>query len=218
MRKTQLVTGHIYHIFNRGVNKNEIFLSQDDYKQFLNAAIHYKTKNTRYSYEKRFKISHDPVSLQSLQLNRALKIDVIAYCLMPNHFHFLVKQESDRGITSFMRHLMNSYSHFVNLKYKRVGPLFQGRFKAVIVDSDEQLLHLSRYIHLNPLVSNLVSDLESYPWSSYVSYIGKRVDNLANSQAVLNSFKSKSDYRQFVLDQEDYARGLENIKHLTNEE
>ncbi|MEK7553088.1 MAG: hypothetical protein AAB504_00130 [Patescibacteria group bacterium] len=132
---------------------------------------------------------------------------------MPNHFHFLVKQLEDGGITWFMQRLANSYVHYLNIKHRRVGPLFQGRFKNILVDSDNQFLHLSRYIHLNPLVSNLTTDLKKYAWSSYPSYISNYNDNLSESKFILENFKSEGGYERFVLDQADYAKSLEDMKH-----
>ncbi len=209
MRKTPLITNHIYHVFNRGVNKGDIFFSQKDYERFLSAARHYLTKNSKFSYEKDTN-SNDPVSLELKP-----KVEILAYCLMPNHFHFLIKQLKEDGITSYMRRFMNSYSHYVNVKNKRVGPLFQGRFKGVLIDSDEQLLHVSRYIHLNPLVSSLVADLNDYPWSSYKAYIEKNTnEDLSKPNIILSNFKTTEDYKKFVSDQEDYARSLELIKHV----
>lgn len=214
MRKTPLITNHIYHVFNRGVNKGDIFFSQKDYERFLSAARHYLTKNSKFSYEKDTN-SNNSNDTGSLELKP--KIEILAYCLMPNHFHFLIKQLEEDGITSYMRRFMNSYSHYVNVKNKRVGPLFQGRFKGVLIDSDEQLLHVSRYIHLNPLVSTLVADLNDYPWSSYRAYIGKNVnDDLSKPNIILSNFKATEDYKKFVSDQEDYARSLELIKHVSD--
>lgn len=212
MRKVPIVTGQIYHIFNRGVNKGTIFFSEVDYRRFYNAAIHYKTSNVKFSYEKSFysKSHNDPVSLKVES-----KLEVLAYCLMPNHFHFLVKQLVDGGVTSYFRRLLNGYSHFVNVKYHRVGPLFQGRFKSVHIESDNQLLHISRYIHLNPIVSGLVSKLENYSWSSYLSYVAELEDNLCETEFLEKYFKSKEDYQKFVIDQIDYGKKLELIKHLT---
>lgn len=210
MRKTPLVTNNIYHVFNRGVNKNDIFFLREDYPRFLMAAKHYIKKVSKFSYEKSSSLN-DPVSLELKP-----KVEILAYCLMPNHFHFLMKQVSDSGITSFMRHFMNSYVHFTNVKYKRVGPLFQGRFKNVLIESDEQLLHVSRYIHLNPLVSGLVNNLNDYPWSSYLNYVEAEEDELSSSKQILGYFKNRKDYVDFVSDQEDYARSLEQLKHMEN--
>lgn len=214
MRKTPLITGYIYHIFNRGVNKSKIFFSEGDYKRFLLAAKHYKIKNIKFSYDKPNE-PNDPVSSVSTERDVQPKIEVLAYCLMPNHFHFLIKQLNENAISSYMRRFMNSYVHYVNVKHKRIGPLFQGRFKSVLIESDEQLLHVSRYIHLNPLVSGLVSGLDNYLWSSYLAYIENREDGLSNPDLILSNFKTREDYKQFLLDQENYARSLEQLKHLS---
>jgi putative transposase len=94
-----------------------------------------------------------------------------------------------------------------------VGPLLQGDFKAVHVDTNEQLLHLSRYIHLNPLVGFVTRDLDFYRWSSYHEYVGNDTNEICDKKIILDQFKSKEDYKQFVLDQEDYGKQLEIIKH-----
>ena len=209
-RKDLLITGHIYHIFNRGVNKATIFYSEDDFIRFYNTAIYYLTRTNKYSQDKRMSKDSDTVS-EKVKKESAVKI--LAYCLMSNHFHFLVEQLVDNGITDYFRRLTNSYSHYINIKYKRVGPLFQGRFKNVLVESDEQLMHVTRYIHLNPLVSRLVSDL-NYRWSSYHSLFGERKDDLCDNSSVLAYFKRSQEYKEFVLNQADYAKTLDKIKHL----
>lgn len=212
MRKTPLVTGHVYHIFNRGVNKQDIFFEKWDHVRFLKAAAYYKSKNSKFSYEfgaaKVLPLNDDTGSLEKP------KVEVLAYCLMPNHFHFLIRQLEDSGITDYMRRFMNSYAHYVNVRQKRIGPLFAGRFKNVLIETDEQLLHVSRYIHLNPLVSGLVNDLEAHPWSSYSSYVNGGGDDVCTSGEIIRMFKSRDDYRKFVLDQVGYGKELERIKHL----
>ncbi|MDO8715905.1 MAG: transposase [Dehalococcoidales bacterium] len=213
MRKTPLVTGSFYHIFNRGVNKQDIFFEKWDYVRFLKAAIHYKDKSIKFSYEDLVPIRHRFNETGSS--DSGARVEVLAYSLMPNHFHFLIKQLKDGGITDYMRRLANGYAHYVNNKHGRVGPLFAGRFKGVLIENDDQLLHLSRYIHLNPLVSGLTDDLKDYPWSSYFSYSGTSQDDLCDPGEILGMFKDKDGYKRFVLDQADYGKRLEEIKHLT---
>ena len=211
-----LATGHIYHIFNRGVNKGNIFFEEGDYKRFIRVAVHYLTSKRTFSHSGLIKTGSDTGSPKSDPVSEIeKKVQVLAYCLMPNHFHFLIKQIAHKGITWYMQHLGNSYSHYVHTKHKRVGPLFEGRFKNVLVQSDEQFIHVSRYIHLNPLVSGLVSGLDDYNWSSYLRYVNDIEDSLCDPEPVLALFKSKEDYKQFVLDQADYGRELEKIKHST---
>ena len=134
---------------------------------------------------------------------------------MPNHFHLLLQQLTDGGISKFIKHIGDSYTRYFNTKKERVGPLFQGAFKAVHVETNDQLIHLSRYIHLNPLVSFIVKEENflSYPWSSLQIYLKKR-HNFVNPKPVLEQFKTNDEYLQFVLDQIDYGKELEKIKHL----
>lgn len=210
-RKVPIVTNSIYHIFNRGVNKGDIFFSEEDYKRIFDVAVHYKTSTIRFSDS-----LPDPGSGGALGISIIQpKVELLVYCLMPNHFHFLIKQLVDGGITWYMQHLSNSYSHYINTKYKRVGPLFESRFKNVLVETDEQLLHVSRYIHINPIVSNLAGDLRDYKWSSYLSYLGDHKDNLCEPDLVLGHFASSGEYEGFVNDQVEYGKELERIKHLT---
>lgn len=211
-RKDLLITGNVYHIFNRGVNRGPIFFNDGDYQRFIDAAEHYVISNHKFSYER---YNQKPNLLnKNSSINEEPKVEILAYCLMPNHFHFVVKQIRDKGVTDYFGRLTNSYSHYVNLKYDRVGPLFQGRFRNVLVESEEQLLHLSRYVHLNPLVAGLVSNLRNYHWSSYRGYLGADNDSFCTTDMVKGHFSSASGYEKFVLDQADYAMELYKIKHL----
>lgn len=136
---------------------------------------------------------------------------------MPNHYHFLVRQLREGGIQEFIAKISNSYTKYFNTKNKRVGPLFQGTFKAVSIENDEQLIHVSRYIHLNPVVANLVKKAELFPYSSFSHYLGSN-NLLINSAPVMELFKDAEDYTRFIEDHQDYAMELERIKHLLLEE
>lgn len=138
-------------------------------------------------------------------------VDIICYCLMPNHFHLLLKQVAENGISKFISQISNSYTKFFNTKNKRIGPLLQGAFKAVLIENDEQLLHVSRYIHLNPVVSGIVNTLEKYPWSSYQEY--KIGSIFCKTEEILSFFKTKTEYLEFLNDQIEYGKSLEFIKH-----
>lgn len=135
---------------------------------------------------------------------------------MPNHFHLLLKQVAAGGISQFMRKVADGYTRYFNTKHLRIGPIFQGAFKAVHVSSDEQLLHVSRYIHLNPLVSAVVKENNflNYPWSSLINYIDTPSSSFINPEPILQSFKSPKKYLEFVMDQAEYGKRLEEIKHL----
>ncbi|MDO8498468.1 MAG: transposase, partial [bacterium] len=163
-----------------------------------------------FSDRNRFKIndfSHNPKV-----------VEVICYCLMPNHFHLLVRQLQDNGISEFIGKVLNSYTKYFNTKHTRVGPLFQGVFKTVLIEDEIQLLHVSRYIHLNPYVSELVQELKLYPYSSYQHFIDVDHDQLCVADSVLNNFKNSNDYKDFVGGHGDYAKELEIMKHLLLEE
>jgi putative transposase len=132
---------------------------------------------------------------------------------MPNHYHLLLRQLEEKGISEFINKVTNSYTKYFNTRHERVGPLLQGQFKAVRIESDEQLIHVSRYIHLNPLVAFLVKDLKEHAYSSYPAYIDLRKDKLCEKEFILAMFKNSQIYEHFVLDQADYGKTLEQIKH-----
>ena len=181
--------GSYYHVYNRGNRKQNIFLSYRDYERFLKRTKEYKDE---------------------------FKISILGYCLMLNHFHFLLRQDTDISITSFMLKLGTSYAKYFNIKYEEVGSLFQDRFKAKLVEKDEYLLQLSRYIHRNPkdiLLRTPGVELASYKWSSYPCYLNKEKNDIVDTSFVLNYF-SKSDphgdYKKFV----EYDFKDENLPNI----
>ncbi|MFH0936903.1 MAG: transposase [Candidatus Daviesbacteria bacterium] len=203
---------NFYHVYNRGVEKRQIFLTQRDYQRFLQTLYYYQFSGPKP------KLSNlDRFKSQNFHENPRI-IETICYCLMPNHFHLLLRQTKDEGTKEFMGKILNSYTKYFNTKQNRVGPLFQGTFKAVPIETDEQLIHVSRYIHLNPLISDLTKDLDSYPYSSYPEFIGLENNKICNVKSVLDLFKDSQDYKEFVSGHEDYAKELEIMKHLLIEE
>lgn len=184
----------------------EIFKNSYGFQRFFKTMVYYQILGPK----PRFSLFTPTTNL----LNKNEKIvEIICYCLMPNHFHLLIKQLNDGGITEFIAKLSNSYTKYFNTKNRRVGPILQGEFKSILVESNEQLLHLSRYIHLNPLVSGLVDNLEKYLWSSYPEYISTTAEGICSKKIILDQFKSTKDYQKFVMNQESYGRALEIIKH-----
>lgn len=222
-RITHLVSDQIYHVFNRGVARLPIFSSTKDYKRFLELVDYYRFTDIPCSYSQFKKIASENREkiLNELRANNNIHIEILAFCLMPNHFHFLIRQISDNGLKIFMSNFQNGYVKYYNLKSERGGPLFQSSFKAVRIESDEQLLHVSRYIHLNPCTSFLIGkdNLTAYQWSSYSDYILNNSDQyiFVKKELVLAFFKNLEDYKQFTMDQADYQRELDRIKHLTFE-
>lgn len=201
------INGHFYHIYNRGSEKRPIFENQRDYQRFLKTLKYYQVAGPKPRFSK-----FPSLTVTALDDSQKL-VEIIAFCLMPNHFHLLLRQLQDNGITEFLSKLSNSYTKYYNIKYNRVGPLFQGEFKAVIMESDEQLIHVSRYIHLNPISSAIIKSLDKYQWSSYSEYIGIQRTELCAKEEILGHFKNPQDYTQFILDQADYAQELNFIKH-----
>lgn len=203
-RKIYVENGY-YHVFNRGVEKRVIFEDSQDYKVFLSYIKEYLSlppDPNQFLKELTFK-GQAFKGVPRLPKNYNGEIELVAYCLMPNHFHFLIKQNSKFGLPSFMQSLLTRYSAYFNKKYDRVGSLFQGRYKAVMVKDDRQLLILSRYIHRNPL--EITPDLED-AYSSYADYLGKRNTSWLKPKIVLDFFDKKTapefikinSYKDFV--------------------
>ena len=185
----------IYHVYNRGVEKREIFLDEQDYRIFIYYLKIYLTAPDIQSDSPQIVLRLGP------EFDLYKNIELMCYALMPNHFHFLVKQLSEDAITELMRRLTNAYVKYFNDKYDRVGALFQGRYRAVLVDSDEYLTHLSSYIHINPVEIQEFSDpekLKKYTFSSYLDYIGKRDTPWIHRNFILNYFEENkfSDYEE----------------------
>ncbi len=214
-----LVSGEIYHIINRGVASMPIFIGVHYYEHFLETALYYLNKKTplRYSYFIRLPTTARREILDKLRQQHDYLIELISYCLMPNHFHLLLKQITDNGISEFMRKFSESYSHYFNVKNKRLGPLFQGRFKSVRIESEQQLLHVSRYIHLNPYSSGIVksvNDLKQYPYSSLPEYLNLTGNSYCQKDIISSYFRKPGAYEDFVFSQADHQRSLSIIKHL----
>lgn len=176
-RVVPLVTGEIYHIVNRGVAGLEIFPDVRSNQRFLQLLDYYQYAEAPVKFSSFLTMNRDDraqVKRQLLKSNQRL-VEIIAYCLMPNHFHLLLRQTAEQGIYQLMKKIGISYSRSFNLRSDRYGPLLQGVFKAVRVESEEQLLHVIRYIHINPYVGMVIKPelLADYPWSSLPDYLGR---------------------------------------------
>lgn len=198
----------IYHIYNRGVNKRAIFFEQIDYSVFLSyiktylspkdhTALYEQLSDSNEDYKQKQKI------LRALRLNNFYnKLSLLCYCLMPNHFHFLIYQKERDTIIKFMNSLITRYVMYFNKKYKRIGPLFQGVYKAVLVDNDEQLLHISRYIHSQSFYDKRGNFLTEKQPSSYNNYIGKVMQKWISTERILGYFQKE----YFGNDQDEYRK------------
>jgi len=214
--KTYLANGY-YHIYNRGVEKRTIFPQQQDYNVFLKYLKTYLLPKDEEALEeviaqKDATPSEKDQARKMLRLNNFNgQIDLVAFCLMPNHFHFLVKQDEEKTIDPFMKSLLTRYVMYFNKKYKRVGPLFQDTYKAVLVESDEQLLYLTSYIHRNPLsLTHSLQGLSLHEMqpSSYAHYLGMQTLEWVREKEILAHFSRENrglSYETFVMQTDDYT-------------
>ena len=168
--------GGFYHIYNRGLNKEQVFCKASDFEKLLQKLSDVLTEGDWVVY---------------------------AYCLMPNHFHFLV-EEKRMTIAKLMGRIFTSYGVYFNKKYKRQGPVFADRFKSKLIQKDNYFMQVSRYIHLNPIEARLVNDPLKYPYSSLAEYAGestRKIINLSKVTALLGERKTRiSEYLRFVMD------------------
>jgi len=195
------VENRYYHIYNRGVAKMNIFLNEQDYRVFLDYVKTYLLPKDKEVLMQKIgdsaataKEKDDALRLLGLN-NFYQRIELLCYCLMPNHLHFLLKQTKINDMEIFMKSLMTRYSQYFNRRYERVGPIWQGRYKAVLIETDEQLLHSTRYIHRNPSEAGLLKQPSSYP-----NYVGEISQPWVKSEFVLQNFEASgfSSYREFV--------------------
>ena len=191
-----------YHIYNRGVEKRTIFLDEQDCKVLL----HYQKLYLSPLKDLPKIIEQFPDKrLNRFFLNNlSEEVDLISFSLMPNHIHLLIRQKTKNGIIKFMRRLITSYVMYFNRKYKRVGTLFQNTYKAALVNSDEYLLHLTRYIHLNPL--SIKTEISFKEYSSYPYYLGKKQASWLKPEIILSNFRSaKKDNQKDILSYQSFV-------------
>jgi putative transposase len=206
-RVDDLAVGEVYHVFSRGVEKRDIFLNNTDRWRFINLLSHCLPAGPSKSY-----------SIYGGGRQRRIKageglIDLLAYCLMDNHFHLLIQENLEGGTSLYMKRLLTSYSKYFNTRLDRAGSLFVHPFKAVLVERDEQLLHVSRYIHLNPVVAGIVEDLKDYTWSSVQDYVGLRKRSFVHG-GLIRSMMTADEYKTFVCDQPDYQKSVLDVGYL----
>ncbi len=189
-------TGEWYHLFSRGNGKMDILRDDEDARVFLDRLMRSLGRDVQgaplHTGGKRVQIRIEPFERDAFS--------IAVYCLMPNHFHFLIRQNKDVSISKLFLKLLTSYSMYFNRKYDHVGHVFQDRIKAVHVVDDTQLKHLSAYIHVNPQVAKLVRDARKWPHSSYAEYLSPDTGGLCDTATILEHFKSAREYQRFVED------------------
>lgn len=239
VRKTQLVNGEIYHIINRGVEKRIIFLQQADHFRFVSCLFELNNKNAvvmRSRLKERKIKNRGRTSADSGYQPRELLVEILGFCLMPNHFHLVLRQLTGNGISRFMQKLGDSYVGYFNLKYDRVGSLFQGRFKAIHIKNEDQLINIICYVHTNPVgilkpnwkekglknYKKAIKFLEFYRWSSYPDYLGKKnFPSVTRRDFISQAYNGSNNLKKFVESwvhyKADLNKGLNKLRGLVLE-
>ncbi|MEK7652480.1 MAG: transposase [Patescibacteria group bacterium] len=215
MRKTEFADDEYYHIFNRGVDKRKIFSDKYDLQRFFQSMKEFNTVEPIGSiYENSF--NKDKDKNHQLGASGAKLVEFTAYCLNPNHYHFILKQAHEKGIEKFMQKLGAGYTSYFNIKNKRTGVLFQGSFKSVHIDSNEQLLYASSYVNLNFKVHQLGARSAKLWKSSWGEYVGENNENFCKKDIILDQFKNKNEYKKYAMESLDLI--LENKKRKKEDE
>ncbi len=217
MRKEELITGSIYHVFTKSIAGFKIFKNSAEFLRIISVIKYYQKENPSVKFSQFIKLTEaekeHKLKTNYLRENANL-IEIIAYCIMPTHLHFILKQSKDRGITIFMNNILNSYTRYFNIRNNRKGPLWEGRFKNVLVKTEEQLLHLTRYLHLNPVTAYLINNPMEWEFSSYKEYL-LLIDEKNKICKFDDVIKVAADgYSKFAEDGISYQRDLAIIKKL----
>jgi len=216
-----LDTKFYYHIYNRGVEKRIIFETPRDYQRFLDI-LHFYLHDQKMSFTHFQRLAEEDRANYLKTVPRTpetRRVHIICQCLMPNHFHLLLKGARYNGISVFLSNISNSHARYFNVKHERVGGLFQGTFKSKEISDEGSLLQVSRYIHINPLPAGLAEKPEDYPHSSYQTWIEGKESSLLSSGLIsgwLKKFGGTEKYKEFVeakigKDPKDAKRGIENL-------
>ncbi len=222
MRKTEFVNGEFYHVFNRGTDKRVIFPERYDFQRFFQGMELFNVIDPIGSiYENSFR--KNPQLGNSVSKLTKLKsetkhsqklVKFICYCLNPNHYHFILQQLVDRGIEKFMHRLGVGFTKYFNQKYQRSGVLFQGPFKAIHIDSNEYLLHLSAYVNLNYKVHRLGNSVSKSSWDEYVGMLRENEKGFCERDIILCQFNTIPEYKEFAEDALETIRERKDIEHL----
>lgn len=231
MEKPQSFENQIYHIYNRGIEKRITFLDQNDYKRFVHDLAAFNSTEPILSAVQRFSPKYSGFQISEVKPRKRL-VELLVFTLMPNHFHLLVRPIIENGIVKFMQKLGTGYTMYFNKKYERVGSLFQGTYKKVVVTEEAHFIHLPFYIHANPLdnsfpqwregrVSNFkkaMEYLENYRWSSFPDYIGKvNYPDVTQRKFLLKFFGGPQNYRKEfsrwlqTMDSANYHTAIDNL-------
>ena len=204
MRNIRFVNKEIYHVYNRSVEEKEIFVDDQDRFRFIHDLFEFNDEApaVNFYYKRPLIQSYEAKPRKIEQQKRKLLVEILAFVVMPNHFHLLLRQIKENGISNFMHKLGTGYTMYFNQKYERAGSLFQGTYKAILVNQEAHFIHLPYYIHFNPLdlkfpewrdreiknYKQAMKFLENYRWSSFLDYIGKKNFPSVTQREFLNEF------------------------------
>ena len=172
-RRTPFLAGHYYHVYNRGVDRGDIFFSPENYTYLLRLL---KKNRDRYA------------------------VAMVAYCLLPNHYHLLLCPTQDDNLHLFIKSVFGSYAQGINKQQSRVGPLFRSRYRSILVEGEEYLAHPARYIHLDPVAAGVSPTPGAWPFSDYLDVVGRRRGSLRDATLVPQLYPKGDAYQQFVED------------------
>jgi len=213
MEDIRLVTGNVYHAVTRSIAEYKIFNTEEDFLRMMRAFYYYCCKGRKCSLSEFLKgKSYGILERFMPRKHSELLVEIIGLPIMPTHLHMILRQLSDGGISGYMQKVLDSYSRYFNIKYHRKGPLWEQKFKRILVSSDEQLIHLLRYVHLNPVTAYLVEQPEDWPASTYKEFISDKL-----GQEKLDSIgisMSPRQYRSFVEDYIPIQRSYAKMKNL----
>lgn len=219
-REIKIVTNKIYHVFNKTIDSKLLFNDSHLASTFLESMHYYRSTKSKISFSD-YQDTYVDIKLnieKMLELKKYWLIDVFAFCLMPSHFHFLLRQQADNGISRIISQLINSFTRYFNILNERKGQLFLSPFHCVEIRSRTQLIHVSRYVHLNPYSSNMTlssKELLSYKWSSLPYYAHDKEHKLLSKQTILGEFNNdREKYLKFIYDNADYHKNLERLKYI----
>ena len=225
----EISTDIIYHVLNRGVDKRTIFLDNTDHYRFIHDLFEFNDENL--TFNSRYSFNRNSIDIGRRYIKpRKLLVDILAFCLMPNHYHLLIKPRQENAISAFMKKLNMGYAKYFNIKYNRSGALFQGKYKAVHIEKEAHFIHIPYYIHLNPLdlkfsewrarkIKNpkkAIEFLDQYRWSSHMDYAGKKnFPSVTNRNLLLEYFGDHKSYKKDITDWiNDLDPKDENLKPL----
>lgn len=218
-RNVVFANNEIYHILNRSIAKEDIFLRENHLKRILNLIDFYRfPQSLKFSEYIKLSPKSKQLYIDNHKSNLPL-VEIYGFSIMPNHFHIQLKQLSDDGILKFTSNIQNGYAKYFNKTTNRDGSLFKRPFRAKHIDSDEQFLHVLRYIHLNPVTSYLIEfkDLSNSRWNSFSHYQNTSIKSFVNTSFAINMLGSVEKLTEFTSDQEDYQKRLAYIKNVSLE-